>query len=74
MLKDNKAVTQVRLEPATPRSRVEGNLKNDFQLKMYKNGDQNFQFFTGFHFLAFRSKHLMENETFSRKNIRVIAR
>ena len=41
---------------------------------MYKNGDQNFQFFTGFHFLAFRSKHLVENETFSRKNIRVIAR
>ena len=36
---------------------------------MYENGDQNFKFYmyTGFHFLAFRSKHLMENETFSRK-------
>ena len=29
---------------------------------MYENGDQNFQFYTGFHFLAFRSKHLMEND------------
>ena len=35
--------------------------------KMYENGNQNIQFYTGFHFLAFRSKHLMENETFSRK-------
>ena len=35
--------------------------------KMYENGNQNFQFYTGFHFLAYRSKHLMENETFSRE-------
>ena len=29
-------------------------------LKLYENGEQNIQFKTGFHFLAFRSEHLME--------------
>ena len=39
----------------------EGNLnKYDFQPKLYENGEQSIQFKTGFHFFAFRSKHLTE--------------
>ena len=34
---------------------------------MYENGDQNFQFYTGFLFFAFRSKHLMEMKLLAEK-------
>ena len=32
--------------------------KYDFQQKLYENGEQNIQFYIGFHFFALRSKHL----------------
>ena len=46
---------------------------DNFQLKQYKIGEQNIQL-TGFHFLAFGSKHWMEKWNYKQKNILSFAR